>query len=101
MDNEKLVWIGLVSVTPQEGNRDLADSTGAVVNVLSLADSPEDFNKNVHEKMNEFGFDVDEIEDIKIFNFSPNIKYKDNLRKLANEVKKDKALRWGTFYTYK
>ncbi len=100
MGNNKSVWIGMVSVIPHEGNNDLNGSIGATVNVLCWAAEPKEYERIVLEKLNEFGFYIEDIEDIKVFDFSSKLKYKDNLRKIAQAVQKDGKLRWGTFYTY-
>ena len=100
MDNKYRVWIGLVSLIPMEGNKDLGGKTGAVVNVLCWANGIQEYELIIAEKLNEFGFQIEEIEEVEPFDFSKMSNYKDNLKEIAKAVKKDKSLRWGTFYTY-
>ncbi|MBN8678318.1 MAG: hypothetical protein J0M29_08840 [Chitinophagales bacterium] len=96
MNND--VWIGLATVRPADGNTELDEAKGAAVNVLYLATSREDFIDKVMKKLAEYGYILEELEDIELFDF--NVDYKDNLQEVATIAVITKKLQWGTFYTF-
>ena len=92
------VWIGLVTVVPLPGNNDLSGYVGAVVNVMYYTNSQRSYKKEVALKLLEYGFKVENIEDIEEFDF--NAEYQDNLKIKAMSLSNDNRLDWGTFYTF-
>lgn len=96
MDNK--VWIGLATIIPLEDNNDLGSAKGASVNILHLAFNEKDFANKVKNQLVEYGYELQELEDVEPFNSS--IKYGDNLNDLADIVINTKTLQWGTFYTF-
>jgi len=63
----KLKWIGLINVKPRPGNSALGNALGAFVASIALADGPEEYGRKVTEALNEYGFDVVQIEDVELF----------------------------------
>ena len=94
------VWIGLATVVPIEGNNDLGDADGAIVNILHWAKDKFDFEEKVKIQLTEYGYTLVDLEDIELFDFGSSEKYRDNLGNLAQIVVDKKILQWGTFYTF-
>jgi hypothetical protein len=57
------VWIGLVEVTPNEGNDAFEGYPGGFTNVLALAASLSEYESKVSEALNKAGFTAHVIED--------------------------------------
>ena len=92
------VWICLATVIPLANNEDLGEAKGACVNVLDLANSESEFREKVNVLLLKYGYEVEELEDVELFQF--NLSYKDNLNELAHNVLKIESMQWGTFYTF-
>jgi hypothetical protein len=97
----KNVWFGLVTLEPINGNADLGNAIGAVVNVAYRAFDIDDFLIVVAQSFKSFDFKVIEIEDIEnednLF-----IKNPDNAEKLKllKQILDGDDFAWGTFHTY-
>jgi hypothetical protein len=98
--NKYSVWIGLATVIPIRGNKDLGDAKGAAVNVLQWAKDESDFREKVTTQLSEYDYFLEELEDVEVFDFDNAEKYKDDLKDKAIIVKNMKTLQWGTFYTF-
>lgn len=95
---ESKVWIGLATVVPHDENLDLGFGKKASVNILNWAFNRKDFINKVKSQLLKYGYDLNELEDVKPFDFT--LEYGDNLKELANIVLVNKTLQWGTFYTF-
>jgi hypothetical protein len=97
MENGK-VWIGLATVSALSSDNDLNGAKGASFNVLHFANNKDEFKEKVTNQLFEYGYSLEELEDISLFNF--DLSYQDNLNKLATITKESHRLQWGTFYTF-
>jgi len=98
IQTNKNLWIGLATVTPLADNKELGDAKGASVNVLLIAETEDKFNKTVKAKLFEYGYILEELEDVELFNF--NHEYGDDLNIIAEQALRSGNLAWGTFYTF-
>lgn len=92
------VWIGLATVKPIDGNVELGEVEGATFNVLYCAKNIKEYRDKVKEKLLEYGYYLEDLENIEIFNFDKD--HKDNLNELARTAALTNSLQWGTFYTF-
>ena len=95
------IWIGLVHVSSLPNNDLLGNAKGAYVNVLALANNPNDFTNKVKESIIDLGLDFIELEDAELFSERiENYEVQENIKILATEVIKSKEVRFGDFHTY-
>lgn len=94
-----MTHIAMLTVKPMKGNSDLGNAVGATVNVLLLTENFETYKQEVVARMNDFGYEVIEIEDVEIFDPADKCGSKD-LRKKAKLLTSENPLLWGTFYTF-
>jgi hypothetical protein len=97
----RVVWIGLASVNSPAGNRLLNGRRGGFVNVLAIAETSEAFRRQAVSALNDLGFQVDDIEDVKPFpgiegGFDPD----HELCLLAKQIVLDPQVKFGTFHSY-
>lgn len=96
------VWTGLVNVIPiATEDRFFRGANGAYVNVLAWAASRSEYLARVRLGLKEYCLNV-RINELK--NVGPlsnyNVSAKPKLLRLAEEVKKKRAVRFGTFHMY-
>ncbi|EGK02192.1 hypothetical protein [Dysgonomonas gadei] len=97
IQNKKL-WLALATVAPFIDNNDLNGAKGAVFNVLFVAKTKKEFKEKVRFKLLEFGYVLENLEDIEPFDFKKT--YGDNLNNLAEIALQTENIQWGTFYIY-
>lgn len=96
----KKVFIGLAKIIPQSGNNDLEGKDYAIVNVICQAISEEDFESIVNTNINDYGYDLDKLDSIEVFNDNYSYFNGDNLIDLKNEAIETGEIKLGTLYTY-
>ena len=95
------VWVGLVGVDPRPGNDALEGARGAFVRFVALAAAPDDFVRQVHEALDEFQFEFDELSDVEPPSvFSEREEVEGELDRIARTVADDGFSRFGEFHVY-
>lgn len=95
------VWIGLVGLTPRQGNRMLEGAKGAFVNVVAFVSDADQYRQQVTCALNETDFDVFDIDDVEPFDDRrSSYEVDDAIIALADECQKDHAISLGAFYPF-
>jgi hypothetical protein len=95
------VWIGLVDVGPLPGNSELGSARGALVKTVALAKSAEDFRGLVEAECADCGYFVKSFSEVEQFReLIARHPIAKKLRVLADQARRSKQVRFGTFHTY-
>ncbi len=95
------VWVGLVGVRPRPGNDALEGARGAFVRFLALAAGADDYVRQLHEALDEFQFEFDEVSDVEPYSvFSEREEAAGELDRVARKVADDGFSRFGEFYAF-
>jgi hypothetical protein len=97
---EREVWIGLVEVTPGEGNDIFDGAPGAYANVLALANSVEDYMASTAAAQHSNGLiavGVDDPEPLR--ERESRVYVTDEITQLAEEARTGDVV-WDTFYVF-
>jgi hypothetical protein len=96
------VWIGLVGVGCLPGCDPFQGKAGAYVNALAWVSSAADFEAAVRRDLEVLGLFPFEFEDIEPFDSRvQTASPEQELRDLAEDVRRLKETRFGTFHSYK
>ena len=101
IQNNKGVWIGLAHVKPNTGNASLQGAIGAFVPSLALANDADEYAGKVTSLLEEYDFEVLELEDIEPFEMRK--KHTDvsiDVEKLASEINSDNPVLLDEFQAY-
>lgn len=102
MASRKTTWIGLIEVVPREGSDFLGSAEGAFVNVVALASNASDYRESVERAVNELGLDLVDVEDAEpLSNRLKKWTVDEEIRDMAETVKRLGSVAFGTFDTYK
>jgi hypothetical protein len=94
------VWIGLVEVTPHDGNNALGDARRGYTNVLVVASSLPDYEAQVVKALGESDFRVVEISEAEpLRERMSRVVVSDEIVELGGQALLS-GLAWTTFYTY-
>jgi hypothetical protein len=95
------LWVGLAKVRPQPGNDALADSYGAVVNVVSPASSADDFVRRATEALDAVGFEASSWEDVSELGREwPPPDAMPSLVEAARRAESQQTVAWGDFHAF-
>lgn len=101
IQNNKNIWIGLAHVKPNSGNTSLQDAIGAFVPSLALANNAEDFADKVTSLLEEYDFEVLELEDIEpLETREKHSKISIDIESLASEISNDNPVLLDEFQAY-
>jgi hypothetical protein len=99
--SEKVVWVGLVGLRPRPGNDTLGGVRGAFVRFLALAAGEGDFIQQMHEALDEFQFDFEEVSEIEpLSDFVERGACDSELADIARKVSEDGYSRFGEFFVF-
>jgi hypothetical protein len=97
----KQPWVGLIGLKPRPGNEILGSAQGAYVYMLALATDERDFRKAVLVSLEEFGFGLEEMDEVEPFSaklLRGNVD--DYLVERASKVAQDGKTRYGEFFLH-
>ena len=97
----KDVWIGVVSVLPQDGCELLSAHNGAYVNFLTLAGDEAEYRSKVTSALAHYRLELHGLENVRPFTLSENPAKE--LITIAEELQRDndpQHVRFGTFHTF-
>jgi hypothetical protein len=95
------IWKGLVGVTQRDGVSFLRDAQGGYVNVVASANDITEFVQKVTAALDELGFDLIDIDEAEILPVSlSKANLSDEIRAMANTVRKNNSVAFGTFYLF-
>src|ERR1700730_16360523 len=102
MSGKSQLWIGLAEVLVRAGNKVLpAHIMGASVNVIAFAASRYDFRRQLLEALRGAGLDLVSLEDVEPFSRrTKKYRVSPRLHRLAERVKADRKVGFGTFHTF-
>jgi hypothetical protein len=95
------VWIGVVSVLPQDGCELLSATRGAYVNFLTLAGDEAEYRSKVASALAYYRLELHGFENVRLFTLSDNPA--EELISIADELRRDnnpQHVRYGTFHTF-
>lgn len=100
-NSEEALWIGLVGVIPNPGNKCFGDAKGAYVNVITSATNIESYREKVKQALNELGMSLSEVENPELLSkrLSKRKAGKEILQ-MAETATKLNSVVFGTFHTY-
>ena len=94
-------WIGIAHVKPRPGNQMLGHACGAMVPILALACSQDDFTRKAAKKLDSYDFDVVEIKDIGQFGSRfRGCGVSRAMEALADSLSEDNPVALHTFQSY-
>jgi len=99
--SELSIWKALVGVTQREGISFLGTAQGGYVNVVAAAANLSEFTQKVKAALDELGLeliDLDEAEMLPVTLSKANVS--DEIRTMANTVRKNDSIAFGTFYVF-
>ena len=95
------VWISSVHLKPLSGNIIIPNAKGAVVNVLFVADSDNDYKQTVLEALEHMHFQLISFDEVNLFNSIADDNLNDKeLLSLAKKAVKTGYVLFSTYYTY-
>jgi len=97
----KNVWIGVVSVLPEDGCELLSVHKGAYVNFLTLAGDEAEYRSKVASALAHYRLELHGLENVRLFTLSDNPA--EELISIAEELQRDnnpQHVRFGTFHTF-
>jgi hypothetical protein len=95
------IWIGRFDVKPREGNDVLGEAKGAIVNVVALAASGDDFIQVVKVAMNDNEFDIICFADVaRLADWTKKNRLDQELESLANGLTAEFPIQFDEFQSY-
>ena len=95
------MWIGVVSVLPEDGCELLSVHKGAYVNFLTLAGDEAEYRSKVASALAQYRLELHGLENVRLFTLSDNPA--EELISIAEELQRDnnpQHVRFGTFHTF-
>ncbi len=102
MTKSKEIWIGMLEVRSRMNAKVIAEASGAFVNVITWADSSEEFCRKATELINGLHLELVSVENPEpLINRGPEEELEFEIVRIADEVRHNPdAIMYSTFHTW-